>query len=82
MSPKSFRRLLADLELTQRGVARLMDVSERKARYWAQHGVKGGPEGLLMALLARGTVTPRHLSQLREEFERITMEQQPTHTVD
>lgn len=80
MSPKAYRHLLVDLGLTQRSMARLMDVSERQAFYWGQRGIQGGPEGLLIALLARGKIKPRDLWKLREEFERISMQHESAKT--
>jgi hypothetical protein len=56
-------------------MARLMDVSESTAFYWGRNGVRGGPEGLLIALLAKGKIKPNDLWELRLEFERITAEQ-------
>lgn len=74
MTPKAYRHLLVELDLTQRGIARLMDVSERVANKWAQKGVEGGPEGLLLALLAKGKISPQDLWDLRLEYERLTGE--------
>jgi DNA-binding transcriptional regulator YiaG len=72
MSPKAFQHLQVDLDLTQRQMARMMDVAERTVFDWKTNGVEGGPAGLLLALLARGKITPQDLWDLRLEYERMT----------
>lgn len=77
MNAKTYKHLLVDLGLTQRAMARLMDVAERKAFYWGRDGVQGGPEGLLIALLAKGKVKPDDLWELRLEYEEACAKQGP-----
>jgi DNA-binding transcriptional regulator YiaG len=72
MTPKQYRHLQAELDMTQRAMARLMDVAERTVHDWKRDGVQGGPAGLLLALLARGKIDPQDLWDLRLEFERST----------
>jgi hypothetical protein len=78
MSPKVYQHLQVDLGLTQRAMARMLDVAERTVFEWKKDGVQGGPAGLLLALLARGKITPQDLWDLRLEYER-SVEAQPGH---
>lgn len=65
MTSAQFRAALSCLDLSQVGAAKLLRISERTSRRWAQYGVTG-PGEILLQLLSAGKITVRDISDCGE----------------
>jgi hypothetical protein len=65
MTAAQYRDALARLNLTQAAAAQLLGIDDRTSRRWAQNGVNGGSEQILLRLLLTGRITPADIHYAR-----------------